>query len=305
VKENRRTGLLRGIAVGLTLVGAGVGAVQADVPLNGINVAYHGGSLMQHVKVVPILYGSSWQGKTTGDFIKGFLQTLFADGRYVANLAQYSAGGYTIGSGSTVDPVMDAVTLPKVDSEHAATGIRYQVTDDQIQAEIKAQYSTSKVPPPDANTLYVVFVYYDTVVIAGGGDSEYNFAAYHTYSTDGGYAYAVVCPTGDLPALVANTPTGYHSPLFNRDLTAGLSHELTEAITDPQSDGWYDEALNQIGGGEIADIADLLNAFGLITDDQIYQLLTGPDGTKYAVVAVWCNQGRTIEAFPPASSTSP
>jgi len=185
--------------------------------------------------------------------------------------------------------VVDAAVLPKVDSEHAARGIHYQVTDDQIQAEIKAQFGAGKLPPPDADTLYVVIVQYDTVVIAAGGDSENDFAAYHDYSSDGGYAYAVVCPTFDDPSQVANTPTGFHAALFDRDTVAGLSHEMAEAITDPQGTGWWDKNL-----GEIADIPVYLNAFGFITDDQLYPILTGTDGTQYVVQSVWSIKGRTL-----------
>ena len=292
MERKQGLGLRRGIALGLALIGTGINAAHADVSLDGIKVTYHGGALIQHVKVAPLLYGSSWQGKTTPAYLKSFLQTLFADGRYLANLAQYSAGGYQIGNGTALDPVVDPAVLSKVDSEHAATGIRYQVTDDQIQAEIKAQFSAGKLPPPDADTLYVVCVQYDTVVIAGGSDSEGGFAAYHDYASDGGYAYAVIAPTGDDPSQVAKTPTGYHSTLFNLDLTADISHELAEAVTDPQMDGWSDD--NQ---GEIADIPVTLNDLGLITDDQLYALLTGADGTRYAVQAVWSNQGRTLAAF--------
>jgi hypothetical protein len=288
--------LLGSVSVALALMGAGA-AARADVPLNGIKVTYHGGALIQHVKVVPILYGSSWQRQTTPAYLKGFLQTLFTDGRYLANLAQYSAGGYKIGSGSTVDPVVDPVVLGKVDSEHAATGIHFQVTDDQIQIEIKTLFSNGKVPPPDADTLYVVCVSYDVVVIAGGSDSESGFAAYHDYASDGGYAYAVICPTGDNGTQAAQTPTGFHGTRFNQDLTVGITHELAEAVTDPQKDGWYDE--NTFGGLEIADVTDVLKALGLITDDQALILLTGVDGTPYVVEAVWSNQGRTIAAFPP------
>ena len=102
----------------------------------------------------------------------------------------------------------------------------------------------------------------------------------------------MIAPTGDDPSQVAKTPTGYRGPLLNRELTADISHELAEAVTDPQGDGWSDD--NQ---GEIADIPVTLNDLGLITDDQLYALLTGADGTRYAVQAVWSNQGRTLAAF--------
>ena len=253
---------------------------------------------MQHVKVVPLLYGSSWNGKSTA-YLQGFLQTLFADGRYLANLAQYSHGSYQIGNGSAVDPVVDATVLPRVGSALAATGIHYQVTDDQIQAEIKAQFSAGKLPPPDADTLYVVVVQYDTVVIADSlnlGNSEANFLGYHYYSSDGGYAYAVVSPTGDDPSQVATAPTGYHGALFDRDMVAGLSHELAEAVTDSQGDGWYDD---NYSGDEIADIPIDLYNLGFLTDDQLFEILTGSDGTQYVVQTVWSNSGKTLTALIP------
>src|ERR1051326_1336062 len=125
---------------------------QADIALKGIQITYHGGTLLQHVKVAPLLYGSSWQGNTGAAYVQGFLQALFADGRYLANLAQYSAGGYKIGNGTALDPVVDAATLTKVRSTYAATGVRYQVTDEQIQAELKAQIAAHQLPTADADT---------------------------------------------------------------------------------------------------------------------------------------------------------
>jgi hypothetical protein len=292
--------LLGSISLGVALVGTSVDAARADVPLNGIKVEYHGGALIQHVKVVPLLYGSSWQRQTTPTYLKNFLQTLFADGRYMANLAQYSAGGYQIGNGMAFDPVVDPVVLGRVDSEHTATGVHFQVTGEQIQDEIKALFSAGKLPPPDADTLYMVCVSPDVVVVALGSDSEGGFSAYHDYSSDGGYAYAVICPTGESLSKTVSTPTGFHGTVFNRDLTTGISHELAEAVTDPQQDGWYDE--NTFGGAEIADIPDVLLYLGLITEDQSLGLLTGADGTKYVVEAVWCRQGGTIAAFAPVPS---
>jgi hypothetical protein len=296
VLVNRALTLVGRIALGTALIGTGLTA-RADVALNGIQVTYQGGPLIQHVKVVPLLYGSSWKGKTTPTYLQGFFQTLFTDGRYMANLAQYSAGGYQIGNGTTLDPLVDLAVLPKVDSEHAATGVRYQVTDDQIQTEIEAQFSAGKLPPPDADTLYVVCFPPDVVVIALGSNSEYGFVAYHDYAADAGYAYAVITLTGEDSSEVVRTPTGYRGTLLNRDLTTGITHELAEAVTDPQGDGWSDENL-----GEIADIPVYLNYDGWITDDQLYALLTGADGTQYVVQSVWSNQGRTLATFGPAAS---
>jgi hypothetical protein len=292
---------LKAAALVCGLLAAFPAAAGADVALNGVNVSYHGGALLQHVKVAPLLYGSSWQGGQGAAYVKGFLTALFSDGRYMANLAQYSAGSLRIGSGSAVDPVVDAATLPKVSTRLAARGVLYQVSDTQIQSEIQAQIAAGKLPAADADTCYVVCVPADVVVTAGSESSETSFDAYHSYDTPGKFAYAVIAPTGSATAQLVDTPTGYNSTLFNRTLTAGITHELAEAVTDPQGDGWFDP--NQLFGGEIGDIPATLNGLSFITDDQFYALLTGADGTKYAVQQVWSNQDRGPAAF--AAAVSP
>src|SRR5712692_5848306 len=77
------------------------GAARAQ-DLNNIDVSYRGGPLMEHVKVVTLFWGRGWKGTRAPDYFNNFFKTLFADGRYLANLSQYSAGGYTIGNGEFV-----------------------------------------------------------------------------------------------------------------------------------------------------------------------------------------------------------
>ena len=64
------------------------------------------GAVAYDPKVVTIFWGVEWQG-TTGlvtsssrTYLNSHLQLLFADGTFMANLAQYSANGYQIGNGS-------------------------------------------------------------------------------------------------------------------------------------------------------------------------------------------------------------
>ncbi len=285
MRSDQPARLLAQAALVCSLLAGGPTPARAELALKGIQVTYHGGALLQHVQVVPLLYGASWQGSAATGYLQGFLQTLFADGRYLANLAQYSAGGLQISNGTALDPVVDAAVLPKVRASQAAAGVRYEVTGMQVLAEIKAQVTAHQLPSPAADTLYLVCVPADVVVIDGNEDSENDFAAYHDYDTEIGAAYAVITGTGDRPAT------------FNRDLTIAVSHELAEAVTDPHDGGWFDE--NKPDGGEIADIPDTLNYYGFITDDQLYDVLTGTDGSSYVVQKVWSNQAEAPVAFVP------
>jgi hypothetical protein len=242
-------------------------------PLDRINVTYRGGPLLQHVKVSTLFWGSSWKGSPIPDYLNSFFTALFADGRYMANLAQYSAGGYTIGNGEFAGTTTD-------DQDLSA-----QVTDAQIQAEIGAQVAAGGLPQPDPDTLYVVVVPgSEPVTDPHGTVSTRHFNAYHYYSQNGGFAYAVVID---------------HS---QAQLTKSASHEMAEAVTDPQVDrdstlGWYDDR-----NGEIGDIPNALYAAGRIGQSQWLDVLVGSDGTQYVVQTEWSNQNNAPVAFAPVNA---
>jgi hypothetical protein len=242
-------------------------------PLDQINVTYRGGPLLQHVKVSTLFWGSAFKGSPDPDYLSGFFTALFADGRYMANLAQYSAGGYTIGNGEFDTSTTDDQDLPS------------QVTDDQIQAEIGAQIAAGHLPQPDADTLYVVVVPgTEPVLDPSGAVSTRHFSAYHYYSGSGGFAYAVVIDQ------------------TQAQLTKSSSHELAEAVTDPEVDrqstlGWYDNR-----NGEIGDIPNALYAAGRIARSQWLDVLVASDGTQYVVQTEWSNKDNAPVAFAPASA---
>src|SRR4051794_5558210 len=150
-------------------------ADQGDnLDLDHINLKYYGGPLIEHVRVATLFWGKSWRQdqkqRQLGDYMNGFFQDLFADGRFMANLAQYSAGGYTIGNGSFGATATDEQQPPA------------RVTDAQIQTEIRAQIAAGHLPPPDANTIYFVFTPPQVVVTEGTGESGKEFLGYHSYS---------------------------------------------------------------------------------------------------------------------------
>src|SRR3989442_174454 len=80
--------------------------------LDRIDVNYHGGRLLQQVRVSPLFWGKEWDGSRVRDYFNGFSRDLSAEGRYMANLAQSSAGGYQIGSGSFAATATDNTPPP-------------------------------------------------------------------------------------------------------------------------------------------------------------------------------------------------
>jgi hypothetical protein len=231
--------------------------------LSHIRFEYNGGPLIQKVHVVNVFYGKQWNESQYSDYmdsLEEFFQLLFDDGRFMANLAQYSAGKYTIHNGefstSWIDPITPGDT----------------VTDAEIRAELLKQVKAGNLPEIDPDVLYVVYTPKDILVKdRSDADSRYDFAGYHDYATEGSFAYAVI-PFGE-GALDL--------------ITEVCTHELAEAVTDPGPDGdkpsgWYDDA-----NGEIGDIPQDLFAAHMISEADELDHLVAPDGTSYVVQKIW------------------
>src|SRR5690348_11368022 len=80
------------------------GAARATSPgdLDHIKVTYFGGPLLQHVRVSILLMGQAWKDDPFPNYLRSYFEALFADGRYMASLAQYSTSDYQIGNGALV-----------------------------------------------------------------------------------------------------------------------------------------------------------------------------------------------------------
>lgn len=252
------------------------GAARADGDLDHIKVTYHGGPVIQHVKVATLFWGQQWQNGSGVQYVNNFFKTLFDDGRYLANLSQYSTNNYTIGNGEWVGTASAKGAIPAV------------VTDAQVRDLIRAGIQKRVVPQPTPDTLYFVLVP-GSVKLKDpfGGLSDGNFDAYHFYARTDGFAYAIV---------ICNDP---------HQATEAASHELAEAITDPQVDrgetiGWYDDQ-----NGEIGDIPDALYAAGRISETELRDTLKGADGTEYVVQKEWSMRDGAPVAFAEKAAPAP
>jgi hypothetical protein len=265
---------------------AGRAELGENLDLDHIDVQYMGGPLLQQVRVVTLFWGPSWrqdeQQRQLVDYFNAFFRDMFADGRYMATLAQYSAGGYQIGNGTFVAAATDESPVPA------------RVTDFQIQAEIRAQINAGAVPPPEEETLYFVLTPPGVVVVdSDGSDSEHDFAGYHSYSIDFAdpyqFPYAVI-PYWD------NHPSDQGISTGNaRLMTDVMSHELAEAVTDPYtslSPGWYDAR-----NGEISDIPVYLYAYRRIGSQDLWDVLEGTAGRRYLVQKNWSVRDNKPVAF--------
>jgi hypothetical protein len=251
------------VLLGLLLAGCGSSGSARSVPAGPIstierNPTYHGGPLLQQVRVELLFWGPELAQNSLHRTINGFFQSLFSDGRYMARLAQYTVGGYRIGNGSLEVTTSDGTPVPA------------RVTDAQIQAEVSAQIQVGKLPLPAIDRLYVVLLPGTVLLVDPNGiDSRQGFTGYHYFSRAGGFPYAVVRSGGQ------------------DEMTITASHELAESVTDPQSDTWATVAWIDDQYGEIGDIVQNMYAAGQISRDEYVDVLPGTNGARYLVQKVW------------------
>jgi hypothetical protein len=192
---------------------------------------YHGGPLMTNVQIFTAFWGAAWQQAQQAD-LAGRLNDFFSfivTSPLLDQLAEYSVPGFAIGQGSFLGSTTVDVALPNL------------LPDDQVQQLLQAQIAAGgDFPQPSPNTLYFVFLPPGVVSDLQGDQSCRDQCGYHE-SIDGQIFYAVI-PYATCPGCTRGFT------LFD-SLTRVASHEMCEAITDPNGDGWFTS-----GGEEIGDL---------------------------------------------------
>ncbi len=231
-------------------------------------VTYHGGAIMPHVEAQAVFIGSDWNGanlSAKAQALQGFLATL-VNSSYMDAL---TAAGYGVGRGSVSGGATWAIPIDK----------NYYFTDGMIQRQLQKLISAGYVQQPDANRLYVVYTEPGVAVWDAGSDSTSGFLGYH--GAFGGRN--ITGQRADIRYLVIPHPGGWNPtpqsqgfPTGFTDLTAVTSHELAEAVTDPDLDykaaGWYDDQYN-------AEIGDLTNDANRVLNGYWVQLVVAKDDT--------------------------
>ena len=192
-------------------------------------LTYRKGPLIGAVEVYTMFWGDGWKSKPQSDLIgklNGFFDFVLKS-QLIDQLAEYTAGGTTIGHGRRTG----SVTIP---AKPPAS-----VTDAAIQTFLKQQISARKAPRTTANTLYFVYLPPGVRVVMGGSSSCQAFCGYH--SAIGTKTFYAVMPYPGCSGCLGGIS------VFDA-LTSTSSHELCEAITDPvPGEGWYDDANGEVG----------------------------------------------------------
>jgi hypothetical protein len=191
---------------------------------------YHGGPVMTGpVRVYVIWYGN-WARKTRRrEIITDFIANL-AGPRFAINTT------YPNRAGIAVD---NSVTLAGQYVDRYSVG-RTRISDDKIGDVVATAIGDGKLPS-DPSGIYLVLTSNDV----GKPGFLTQYCGWHTFRRVGNVSikFAFVGdPTGpNLPVCGAQKVTP------NRDAGADsmvsvIAHEIDETVTDPELNGWYDEA---------------------------------------------------------------
>jgi hypothetical protein len=204
---------------------------EALAPATRPRLTYRGGPVLTSVEVFVFFWGDAWTAEPHASLM-GRLNDFFeyvVTSPLIDQLAEYSVQDQTIGHGKRVGAIALTTAVPAT------------VSDDDVRALISDQIASNPaVAQPTKNTVYFVFLPPGVTSRLGGGSSCANYCGYH--DNDGDVCYAVM-PFPDCGGC-AGGMTEFDA------MTTTSSHELCEAITDPQpsgTQGWYDDSNGEIG----------------------------------------------------------
>jgi hypothetical protein len=212
---------------------------------------YHGGKVIENVKVTQVLYGlGSYLPEITatrGVTMEGAYTQLVTSG-VIDWLSEYNTASpdRMIGRGE----FRRTIQIEPAASRHGST-----ISDAHIQSELASQIKSEVLPAPDDHQLYMVSFPIGKSLVAPDGSMSCvsdGFCAYHGTFKIGAQSVNYVV----LPALLGACLTGCGGGTPFQNQQAVASHELIGAITNPEVGlatvtgsplAWYDPTFGEIG----------------------------------------------------------
>jgi MYXO-CTERM domain-containing protein len=241
----------------------------------GCKLQYGGGPLIQHVKVFDVFYNT---GNPYKDMLADYY-TKITQSAYFDWLTEYNTTNYKISRGSFIGTYEDS---------NSTTGSK-TIDDSQIGSYLDGLINAGKIPAPDSDTIYQIYFPSNVSITLQGSKSCQVFCAYHnSYKHNGQLARYSVIP--DITTGSCGQGCGGSTPINN--LTDVSSHELIEAVTDPDGNSaWVDTSSQSCG-----EIGDICNGQKCSTSG------TGKTAcpTSYVVQLEWSNKNNACIAQDPS-----
>ena len=238
------------------------------VPQNGIQ--YHGGPVMLTTKVIYYIWYGNWSGNSAVSLLTTLAQNIGGTPYFNINST------YTNSAGT---PIQNTVSYGGSTTDNYSQGT--SLSDARVQSIVASAINSGRLPL-NSNGIYFVLTSQD-VSETSGFCSRY--CGWHTHttisSTDIKYAFV-----GNAARCLSSCAAQSTSPNGNAGADAMasiISHELEEAVTDPDLNAWFDSS-----GAENADkCAWTFGTTSTASNGSKYNVTWG--GVRYLIQRNWVN----------------
>jgi hypothetical protein len=236
----------------------------------GNAMLYHRGPLMLGVPNIYYIWYGNWSGNTATRILTDLAQHFWGSSYYNINSTYYDGTGARVSgqvsyAGSTSDSYSQGAAL----------------SDDAVQTVVVAALE-SKALPTDPNGVYFVLTSADVNETSGFCRQ---YCAWHTNGTINGQdiKFAFVGNSDRCPSACAAQTTSPNGNAGADGMASMIAHELSEMVTDPDLNAWYDRLGTENGDKCQWNFGTTQNA----PNGSKYNVTLG--STKYLLQQIWAN----------------
>lgn len=204
-------------------------------------VTAHQGHVVPTPKVVLVYWDQFFTDTSAAVTSMDQFASDLASGNYWDGLGQYGVGAASIQG----HVVIDMKTFPTPNSQHSGQAF----SESQMQSQLTTWLDKGAVTPKPAgneeNLVYLIFAPTDTTLSLGGQTS--GFCGYHEH----GKYHASTSRDNLIWATVQGYTKSSTGTDFVNSISFCVSHELSEAFTNPDDQGYFND-----NGCEIGDICE-------------------------------------------------
>jgi len=238
-------------------------------PSSGNGIFYHGGPLMLGTTNAYYIWYGNWSGNSATTILTNLASSIGGSPYFNINTTYYD------GSNSAVSNSVHYGGSVNDNYSHGTA-----LTDAAVQSVVAGAISGGL--PKDTNAVYFVLTSSD-VNETSGFCTQY--CGWHTHGTISGsdIKYSFVGNPDRCPSACAAQTVSPNNNAGADGMASIISHELEEAVTDPDLNAWYDRR-----GQENADkCAWTFGTESTATNGSKYNVTLG--GTKYLIQRNWVN----------------
>ena len=200
---------------------------SAQAKASGNGIQYHGGPLILGTTHVYYIWYGNWSGNSANTILTNLAQHIGGSPYFNINTTYYN--------GSNVH-VSNSVQYLSSTTDNYSHGTA--LSDSAIQAVVSSAITSGRLPL-DTNAVYFVLTSAD-VNATSGFCTQY--CGWHTHGTISAsdIKYAFIGNPDRCPSSCEAQSTGPNGNAGADGMASIISHELEEAVTDPDLNAWYD-----------------------------------------------------------------